>query len=238
VIGYTDRTAGAAAFALGAVMLPVDLAFLGANLFKLDDGGWFSLLIAALAFTLMSTWKRGRSVLRERLEETALPLELFLPDLETSRLPRVRGTAVFLSADPQGTPHALLHNIKHNQVVHERNVFLTCMTEEVPYLSEMERVSVKDLGQGFFRVIARYGFMELPDVLQILSRLVAAGLPIDFASTSYFLGRERLIPSGHSGMAGWREWLFAWMSQNAQGAMAFFRIPPGRVVELGAQVEL
>ena len=224
--------------ALAAVLVPVDLAFFGANLLKLPEGGWFSLAVAAFGFALMSTWKRGRRVLRERLEETGLPLELFLPDLETSRLPRVPGTAVFLAGDPQGTTLALLHNVKHNKVVHEQNVLLTLTTEDIPYVDEGERVTLKPLGQGFFRLIAHHGFMEVPDVPRLLRRVRSAALPIDLAATSYFLGRERLIPSGRSGMARWREWLFALMSQNAQSATAFFRIPPGQVVELGAQVEL
>ncbi len=224
--------------ALAAVLVPVDLAFFGANLLKLDDGGWFSLLIAALGFALMSTWKRGRGVLRERLEETGLPLELFLPDLETNKLPRVPGTAVFMAGDPSGTPLALLHNVKHNKVVHGLNVLLTLVTEDVPYVPEPERAIVKPLGQGFFRVVAHHGFMELPDVPRLLRQVRSAALPVDLERTSYFLGRERLIPAGRSGMARWREWLFAVMSQNAQSATSFFRIPPNQVVELGAQVEL
>jgi KUP system potassium uptake protein len=224
--------------ALAAAFLPIDLGFLGANLFKLDDGGWFSLLVAAFGFTLMSTWKRGRVVLRERLEETGLPLELFLPDLETAKLPRVPGAAVFMAGDPQGTPLALLHNVKHNKVVHEQNVLLTLVTEDVPYVDEAERVTLKPLGHGFFRLVAHHGFMEVPDVPRLLRQVRSAALPIDLERTSYFLGRERLIPSGRSGMARWREWLFSVMSQNAQSATTFFRIPPGQVVELGAQVEL
>ena len=223
---------------LASVIVPVDLAFFGANLLKLDDGGWFSLGIAAVGFTLMSTWKRGRIVLRERLEETGLPLELFLPDLETSKLPRVPGTAVFLAGDPSGTPLALLHNVKHNKVVHEQNVLLTLVTDDVPYVPEPERATVKPLGQGFFRVVAHHGFMEMPDVPRLLRQIRSAALPIDLERTSYFLGRERLIPAGRSGMARWREWLFAVMSQNAQSATTYFRIPPNQVVELGAQVEL
>jgi KUP system potassium uptake protein len=224
--------------ALGAVLIPVDLAFFGANLLKLDDGGWFSLLIAAIGFTLMSTWKRGRGVLRERLEETGLPLELFLPDLETNKLPRVPGTAVFMAGDPTGTPLALLHNVKHNKVVHELNVLLTLVTEDVPYVPEAERATVKPLGQGFFRLVAHHGFMDLPDVPRLLRLARSAALPIELERTSYFLGRERVIPSGRSGMARWREWLFSVLSQNAQSATTFFRIPPNQVVELGAQVEL
>jgi KUP system potassium uptake protein len=229
---------GAGALALGAALLPIDLAFFGANLSKVLEGGWVSLVVAALAFTAMSTWKRGRTVLRERLEETGLPLELFLPDLETSKLPRVPGAAVFLAGDPQGTPLALLHNVKHNKVVHELNVLLTLATDDVPFVPFEERAQVKPLGHGFFRVVAHHGFMDLPDVPRLLRQVRSAALPIDLEHTSYFLGRERLIPSGRSGMARWREWLFSVMSQNAQSATAYFRIPPGQVVELGAQVEL
>jgi KUP system potassium uptake protein len=224
--------------ALGAALVPVDLGFFGANLLKLDDGGWFSLLIAAIGFALMSTWKRGRVVLRERLEETGLPLELFLPDLETNKLPRVPGTAVFMAGDPTGTPLALLHNVKHNKVVHELNVLLTLVTDDVPYVPEPERATVKPLGQGFFRVVAHHGFMDMPDVPRLLRQVRSAALPVDLERTSYFLGRERLIPAGRSGMARWREWLFSVMSQNAQSATTYFRIPPGHVVELGTQVEL
>ena len=227
------------AFAFGAVFLLIDLAFLGSNLLKLMHGGWITLVAAGFIFTLMSTWKRGRRVLQARLEETALPVDLFLPDLETSNLPRASHAAVFLTGDPQGTPHALLHNIKHNQVVHEQTIFLTARTEEVPWVPAAERMTVKSLGRGFYRIVAHYGFMEIPDVPALLRRVcVDHGLAIDLQRTSYFLGRENLIPSGTSGMARWREMLFALMSQNAQSATTYFRLPPNQVVELGAQVEL
>ncbi|HEX5068404.1 MAG TPA: potassium transporter Kup [Myxococcota bacterium] len=227
------------ALAFGAVFLPIDLAFLGSNLLKLLHGGWITLVVAGFIFTLMSTWKRGRRVLQSRLEETALPVDLFLPDLETSNLPRASHAAVFLTGDPQGTPHALLHNIKHNQVVHEQTIFLTARTEEVPWVPAAERMTVKSLGRGFYRIVAHYGFMEIPDVPALLGRVCADhGLAIDLQRTSYFLGRENLIPSGTSGMARWREMLFALMSQNAQSATTYFRLPPNQVVELGAQVEL
>jgi KUP system potassium uptake protein len=227
-----------AAFALGAVFLPIDLAFFGSNLLKLPHGGWFSLVVAGLVFTVLSTWKRGRNVLRERLEEASLPLDLFLPDLETSTLPRVPGTAVFLTGDPGGTPPALLHNIKHNKVVHERTVLLTVITEDVPYTVESERLTVKSLDQGFCRIVARYGFMEIPNVPAILERIDSEKFPIDVPQVSYFLGREQLISTGASGMGRWREALFAYLSRNAQSANTYFRVPPNRVVELGAQVEL
>jgi len=230
---------GIGALALGAAFLPLDLAFFGSNLLKLPHGGWFSLVVAAMVFTLMSTWKRGRKVLELRLEETTLPVDLFLPDLETARLPRASHAAVFLTGDPQGTPHALLHNIKHNEVVHEPTIFLTARTEDVPFVPPAERVTVKSLGRGFFRIVAHYGFMEIPDVPALLGRVCADhGIAIDLARTSYFLGRESLIPSGTSGMSRWREMLFAFMSQNAQSATTYFRLPPNQVVELGAQVEL
>jgi KUP system potassium uptake protein len=226
------------ALAIAAILLPVDFAFFASNLLKLGHGGWFSLAVGAVAFALMSTWQRGRRVLRERLEETALPVDLFLPDLETSKLPRVPGTAVFLTGDSQGTPHALLHNIKHNKVVHDQTLFLTLATEDVPYVASAERVAVKPLGDGFFRVVARYGFMEVPNVPAVLEDVRGRGVPIDLDRTSYFLGREKLIASGTSGMGRARELLFAFLAHNAYSATSYFRIPPGQVVELGAQVEL
>ena len=230
---------GAGALALGAVFLPMDLAFLGSNLAKLAHGGWFSLAVAAIGFTLMATWKRGRQVLQTRLEETALPIDLFLPDLDTAKLPRAARTAVFMTGDPRGTPLALLHNIKHNQVVHQQTIFLTLVTDDVPTVDERERISLKPLGQGFFRVVAHHGFMEVPDVPALMERLRSVhGLAIDLARTSYFVGREKLIAAGHSGMARWRERLFKRMAQNAQSATAYFGIPSNKVVELGAQVEL
>jgi KUP system potassium uptake protein len=227
-----------AALLLGALFLPVDLAFFGSNMLKFVHGGWFTVLVASLIFALMSTWKRGRNVLRERLEEAALPMELFLPDLETSTLPRVPGTAVFMTGDPAGTPLALLHNIKHNKVVHERTILLTLLTEDVPYVSHSERLTVKPLDQGFCRVVARYGFMETPDVPALLEKVEAPGAAIELDQVSYFMGREQLIPTGGSGMGRWREALFAYLSRNAQSATVYFRVPPNRVVELGAQVEL
>ncbi len=230
---------GLGAVALGVAFLPMDLAFLGSNLLKITHGGWFSLAVAAAGFVLMSTWKRGRKVLKERLEEAALPIDLFLPDLDTAKLPRVPRTAVFLTGDPQGTPLALLHNIKHNQVVHEQTLCLTLLTDDVPSVAESDRLAVKPLGQGFTRVIAHHGFMEVPNVPALMERLRAVhGLPIDLARTSYFVGREKLIAAGHSGMSRWRERLFSFLSQNAQSATSYFRIPSNQVVELGAQVEL
>jgi len=227
---------GAVAFA--AVFLPLDLAFLGSNLLKIAHGGWFTLAVAAVGFTLMSTWRRGRWVLEDRLEETSLPLELFLPDLDTTKLPRAPHCGVFLTGNPRGTPHALLHNVKHNQVVHSPTLLLTVLTSDVPSVPEAERISVQPIQPGFVRVVVRYGFMEVPNIPEILERIRSPELPIEPLRTSYFVGREKLIPRGASGMGRWRERLFALMAGNAQAATSFFRIPANQVVELGAQVEL
>jgi len=229
---------GVAGFGLLVAFLPFDLAFLGSNLLKISHGGWFSLAVAAVGFTLMSTWKRGRWVLQDRLEETSIPLELFLPDLDVSKLPRAPHCGVFLTGDPRGTPHALLHNVKHNQVVHSPTVLLTVLTADVPVVAEAERVTVQPIQPGFLRVIARYGFMEVPNVPEILERIRTPELRIEPMQTSYFVGREKLIPRGSSGMGRWRERLFALMAGNAEAPTAWFRIPANQVVELGAQVEL
>jgi KUP system potassium uptake protein len=229
---------GLASLALAAAFLPLDLAFLGSNLLKLAHGGWFSLAVAALGFTIMSTWQRGRQVLEDRLEETSLPLELFLPDLDTAKLPRAPHCGVFLTGNPRGTPHALLHNVKHNQVVHSPTLLLTVLTADEPAVRDSERVTVQPIQPGFVRVVARYGFMEVPNVPEILERIRSPQLLIEPLRTSYFVGREKLIPRGASGMGRWRERLFALMAGNAQAATSFFRIPANQVVELGAQVEL
>ena len=179
------------------MILPVDLAFFGANLLKIDDGGWFSLVVAAFGLRVDDHLEaRAHACCASGSRRPALPLELFLPDLETAKLPRVPGTAVFMTGDPQGTPLALLHNFKHNKVLHEHNVLLTLVTEDVPYVADEERVTVKPLGHGFFRVVAHYGFMELPDVPELLRQVRSAALPIDLERTSYFLGRERADPVG------------------------------------------
>jgi KUP system potassium uptake protein len=224
---------------LSAGFLTVDLAFWGANIVKVPDGGWYALLVAAVVFTLMTTWKRGRQILSERLATGTLPIELFLRDIASHPPIRVPGTAIFMVGNPHGTPPALLHNLKHNKVLHERVVFLTVATRDVPHVSEDERVEVEELGEGLYRVAASYGFAEDPDVPAVLERCGRDGLTFRTMETSFFLGRETLIPSKQArGMAVWREALFAVMSRNAQRATAYFRIPPNRVVELGAQIEL
>ncbi|MBV9774789.1 MAG: potassium transporter Kup [Gemmatimonadetes bacterium] len=223
---------------LAAAFLVVDLAFWGANLVKIPAGGWFPLAIAAVIFSLMTTWKKGRQILAARLNATTLPFELFMQDVESNPPLRVPGTSVFMYGSADGTPPALLHNLIHNKVLHERVVLLMVKTEEIPAVAEEERVKVERLGSGFFRVAIRYGFVEDPDIPAALARIPDPDLQLKPMETSYFLGRETLIPSKKPGMAIWREHLFGVMSRNARTATSFFSLPPNRVVELGAQIEL
>ncbi|NIA11275.1 MAG: potassium transporter Kup, partial [Nitrospiraceae bacterium] len=218
--------------------LAADLPFFGANIVKVDHGGWFPLLIAAIVFTLTSTWKRGREILYDRLREGMLPIADFIADLEANPPLRVPGTAVFMTGTSMGVPHALLHNLKHNHVLHERVILLTAVTEEAPRIRPAERADVTDLGQGLFRIIAHYGFMESPDIPNLFEDLRLKEINIDVEEATFFLGSETLIPTERPGMAIWREWLFAFMSRNAQKATAFFNIPPNRVLEIGVQIEL
>lgn len=227
-----------AAGSLCGFFLVIELAFCGANLMKIWHGGWFPLVIALAIFTLMTTWKTGRRILRGRLNQSILPLPLFLQDLATQALMRVPGTAVFLASSTDGTPLSLLHNLKHNRVLHERNVILTLVTEEVPFIHRSERVHIERLSDDFIRVIGRYGFMQDPNVPKLLKLCGEQGLAFDLAKTTFFLSRETIIPTPSPGMAMWRRRLFALMSRNAQHATTFFRLPADRVVELGMQVEL
>jgi KUP system potassium uptake protein len=218
--------------------LIIDLAFWGANLPKIPHGGWVALLIGALIFTLLTTWKRGRLVLSKRMRDRTVPLADFLDSLVAHPPHRVPGTAVFMYNSSTRTPPALLHNLKHNKVLHERVVFLTVRTAEVPTVPDEDRVRVEPLGPGLWRVVLHYGFMEDVDIPAALAALGHEELRFRPMDTTYFLGRETLIATQRRGMALWREHLFAIMSRNARPATTFFRLPPNRVVELGAQVEL
>jgi KUP system potassium uptake protein len=218
-----------------ALLLTIDAAFVVANASKIVHGGWFPLAIGVGAFTLLTTWKTGRGCLRARLESDALPVEVFLKSL-SDRVPRVSGTAVYMTTGGDGVPRALLHNLKHNKVMHERVIFLTVVTEDRPTVPENDRLTVQSLGGRLYRAILRYGFVEKPDVPRALT--ASPAMSFDLMDTSFFLNRETIIPSAHPGMARWREHLFAWMSRNAATAMDFFRLPPNRVVELGSQVEI
>jgi KUP system potassium uptake protein len=223
---------------LAGFFLAIDLAFFGANLTKIAYGGWFPLVVGGLIYTVMSTWKTGRTVLASRINERIYPLERFMQDIAWQPPLRVPGTAVFMTSLDTGTPPTLLHNLEHNQVLHERVILLTVVTSDTPYVDPGERVHVEMLQQGFYRMILRYGFAEQPDVPAALRESQKNGLPIRFNRTTFFLGIETLLPTERPGMALWRERLFIFTARNAVRATSFFRIPPERVVEIGIQVEL
>jgi KUP system potassium uptake protein len=229
----------AAAVALMVPIALIDFAFLSSNALKIPDGGWFPLVIGGLVFTLLTTWKRGRGLLLQRLSEDTMPLEVFIPSIEASPPPRVPGTAVFMTAEPNRVPHALLHNLKHNKVLHERVVFLTITTRDFPYvLDEDDRYEIKPVGAHFYQMIGYYGFKEDPNVPELLELASSEGFVFDMMDTSFFLSRETLIPTKFAGMALWREKLFVAMAKNAVKSSDFFSVPTNRVVELGTQVQL
>ncbi|MBL9172957.1 MAG: potassium transporter Kup [Verrucomicrobiales bacterium] len=216
----------------------IELAFFGANSLKIVHGGWFPLTVGAIVFTLMTTWRTGRRLLWQRVRTSTLPAAQFLEGISRREVPRVKGTGVYLAGNPEGVPIALLHNLKHNKIIHERVVFLTVVVQETPRVDDESRITVQDIGQGFWRVKASFGFMEEPNVPDILRRCAEFGLKLREAETSFFLSRETIIPSRRSGMARWRENLFAVMARNSQSATSFFQLPANRVVELGMQVEI
>ena len=240
---------------LGGLFLVVDIAFFGTNLFKIPDGGWFPLVVATAVYLLMSTWKKGRARLSEIVLENTLPIELFLSDIAKRKPVRVPGIAVFLTSVRGGAPPVLLHHLKHNKVLHEKVILLSVLGEEIPQVDEDDRVQYSELGEGFCEVVASYGFMETPDVpamLQSLTLEYGGGkkLRVEVMTTSFYLGRETLIPTDGRRpvpsvqgtppkpvMARWRKKLFIFMARNAQSATAFFGLPPNRVVELGAQIQ-
>ncbi|MGQ5701479.1 potassium transporter Kup [Sandaracinobacteroides sp. A072] len=221
---------------IGAFLI-IDGAYFTANLTKIPDGGWFPLLAGLVVFTLLTTWARGRFLMQQRLKESAMPMEVFIKSASRAAA-RVPGTAVFLSSTSNGVPHALLHNLKHNKVLHERILILTIVIDEVPFISDADRVEVFDLGANFYRLILRYGFMQQPDVPRALKAVNTCGPDIRMMDTSFFLARQTLLPSERPAMPLWREKLFAWMLRNAESAMEFFKLPTNRVVELGSQVEI
>jgi KUP system potassium uptake protein len=231
-------------------LLTIDLSFFSANLPKIPTGGWFSLSVGVALFAAFSTWKLGRRIITETLREGTLPLGLFIQDLERKRPVRVPGVAVFMTSDLAGVPPVLLHHLKHNKVLHERVIVMSVAGEDVPVVPAGERLELKELGAGVYTVEASYGFMESPNVPDLLAQLGPRGLHTKLAETSFFLGRETIIPTPASRakraalkargrwMAGWRKRLFVVMARNAQTATAFFGLPPNRVVELGAQVQI
>ena len=228
--------AGAIAFAL--FFLCFDLSFFGANLVKVREGGWFPLFVGLSIYTMMTTWRLGRRILNQRLAEGALSLDAFVNELGGGRVHRVPGTAIFMSRSFEGVPTTLLHNIKHNKVVHKNVVLLTVETEETSHLSPEERYEWQELGHGVYRLRLHFGYMEDPDIPETLQKIEGGPVQFNSIATSYFLGRETLIPTKRRGMAIWREHIFAWMMRNASSASVFFNLPANQVIELGAQVEL
>lgn len=216
----------------------VDGTYFASNITKIPDGGWFPLLVALVSFTVLTTWAKGRALMRRRLQDSALPLPVFIKSVADS-VHRVRGTSVFLSASADVVPAALLHNLKHNQVLHERVIILNVKVEEIPLVSRERRVEFHDAGDGFYRMILHYGFMEEVDIPRDLAFIKSCGEPFNMMSTSFFLGRQKLVASDkYAGMALWREKLFAWMLKSSESAMEFFKLPTNRVVELGSQLQI
>jgi len=216
----------------------LESVFFAANLLKVFNGGWFPLAVGLVIFVVMATWKRGRQLVWQKLGPTTMPLEIFLHDRGIGKLPRVPGTAVFMSGNPEGTPIALLHNLKHNKVLHQRNLLLTIVTDEVPQVDPAKRCEVEVLSPDFQRIIAHYGFMEEPNVPELLTAPGIEGPPFNLNNTTFFLSREVVAPHRSTLMTRWRQWLFALLSRNAQSANSFYRIPANRVIELGMQIEL
>ncbi|MHB8914618.1 MAG: potassium transporter Kup [Thiobacillus sp.] len=216
----------------------IDLAFVAANVPKILHGGWFPLLIGLVVFTLLATWKRGRQLLFERMQSDAIDLTTFIEGIAAFSHERVAGTAIFLHATGKGVPHAMLHNLSHNKVLHERVIVLTVVTEDIPVVPDIDHIWIEPLGEGFYRMQLHYGFREDPDIPAALQQCAKQGMSFHMMETSFFLSRETLIATKMPGMALWREKLFVWMTQNAEGAMRFFKLPVNRVLELGTQIEI
>jgi KUP system potassium uptake protein len=219
-----------------AVLLIADLTYFAANALKIPQGGWFPLGIALVSFTVLTTWKRGRELMFAEIARQSVPLQIILDGMDD--VPRVSGTAVFLTPVGDGAPSAMLHNLKHNHVLHERNVLLTVVVEDKPYVTRGNRFLVKDMGKNFYRVKLYYGFMQTPDIPLALELCGAQGLPFDMMTTSFFTSRAVIVSSGKPGMAKWRERLFLVLSKNAMNAADFFNIPANRVVEMGTRIEI
>jgi KUP system potassium uptake protein len=225
------------AIPLITLFLVFDLSYFGANLLKVKEGGWFTLVAAGLLTIAMTTWRKGRSELIRKLE-TRVPLDLFLEDVHRQNPPRVQGTAVFMSVSPEWTSPVLLHNLKYNKILHEKVALLSILPADIPKVPIHERVKVKNLGQDFYRVLAYNGYMQRPNVPEIIKLASHSGLPIDEAETTYYLGRVSLFPIGGSRMMRWRKVLFAFMSRNAATSAAYYGLPANRVVEFGSQIQL
>ncbi|HJV73674.1 MAG TPA: KUP/HAK/KT family potassium transporter, partial [Noviherbaspirillum sp.] len=238
VVRYGWKYSAFVAWTATSFFLAIDLAFFSANTLKILHGGWFPLALGAVAMLVMTTWKDGRHLVYENLQRHLVPLHDFLQSLFIGTPTRVEGTAVFFRAEGDGVPHAMLHNLLHNKILHERTVFLTVKNEDIPRVPSSQRVQVENLGHNCFQVNIHYGFMDERDIPQALSQCKEVGLDLDPMQTSYFIARQNVIPRVGSGMALWREALFATMSRNARDAADYYRVPANRVIELGTQVEI
>jgi KUP system potassium uptake protein len=226
------------ALALFIPFVGIDLSFFSANVVKIAAGGWFPLAVGVGVFVIMTTWWRGRHELSKTMESGTIPDEMFLMDIASTPLPRVSGTAVFMTSGSDGMPNVLLHHVKHNKVLHEQVVLLSIATENFPFVVGNSALGVRELGHGFYRVLARVGFMQQPNVPKILARCAKQGLVVHDASITYYLGRQTLLTSGKTNVARWRKILFAFLARNSRPPTSFFNLPPNRVVELGLQIEL
>lgn len=226
------------AFALTGGLLIVDAAFFGANIVKIDQGGWFPFVIAIAVYIVIGTWSRGRELLRERFSGEEIPFDMFLTDPNLKSVPRVPGTAVYMTKNPNGVPRTMLHNYKHNKIFHERIIIMTVHTEGIPRVPEIRRIEVEKITDNFIRIIARYGFMETPDVPHIFKYMGEYGISCRISEATFFLGRETIVVRPASGIAGLKKKLFAFLSQNMQPATSRFNIPPNRVIEIGLQIEI
>ena len=226
------------ALLLCGVLFAIDLVFFSSTLLKITDGGWFPLLVGSIVFLLLSTWHKGRNILHSQMREDSIPIEKFVSRVTDKHPMRVSGTAIFLTGDLANVPFTLLHNLKHNKVLHDRVVFMSVATEDRPFVRDSERLLLEELGKGFYRLRVRYGFKESPNVPRALSACSQFSLEFDLMDTSFFLGHEKIVPGLHSKMYHWRDRIFIWMARNALSATEFFRIPSNRVVEVGTQVEM
>ena len=227
-----------AALTLYIPLLIIDGAFFSSNFVKIVHGGWFPLVVAVGVFAVMTTWFRGRVELSKTMEMGSLPDNMFLEDVPRMGLPRVAGTAVFMTSGTDGIPNVLLHHVKHNKVLHQQVVLLSITTENIPFAVGNSSLQVRELEHGFYRVLARVGFMQQPNVPKILARCAKHGLETATADTTYYLGRQTLLTTGKSKVARWRKMLFSFLARNSRPPSAFFNLPPNRVVELGLQIEL
>ncbi len=220
------------------IFLIMDLSFLTSNLGKIVSGGWVPIVIGITLYYLMMTWRKGKIIIGKRFEKDLLPLPLFFADIITSNVPRVKGTAIFMTSLTNVAPPVLLHHYKHNKVLHERVIFLGIKSEMIPEVPALERIQITDLHNGFWQITARYGFMETPSMYEIIERVKQKGMEFHLHQTSFYLGRESLVVTNKSGMSILRKRIFKFMSRNAPDATAYYGIPPNRVIELGAQFEI